>query len=430
MAPFNELVRLATRASRSRLSARSAPYWVPIAEGCSLGYRKKKGGGIWLVRLRHARARPRLRSANLGPADDLLKADGGAVLNFRQALDLAQRWWREQTVRIKGVRRRSAYTVLDALRDYLQVCARRGDRSAYSQQRVVENFFAPTIGPFVVEELTREDVREWRQSMIELRTRSGYRRGLPVRFEKIPETTEELRRRQQSANRLLVVLKAALNYALAEGFVECSGAAWREIKIFPSIQYPRCKFLSDDEQHMVVAASEGEFKWLVTGALYTGARAGELSLLRVEHFLGERIHVPGELSKNKKGRNIVLERSGREFFSALVAGRSPEQLIFTNHRHRWSNRELWRRSLAVAIKTEIEGFSFNVLRHTAAANWVRAGIPLKYIAEQLGHSVFVCERHYAHIAVDHRTEVFSNMPPGSFSREAEVARIRAGRSVA
>jgi integrase len=84
----------------------------------------------------------------------------------------------------------------------------------------------------------------------------------------------------------------------------------------------------------------------------------------------------------------------------------------------------------VAIKTEIEGFSFNVLRHTAAANWVRAGIPLKYIAEQLGHSVFVCERHYAHIAVDHRTEVFSSMPPGSFSREAEVARIRAGRSVA
>ena len=35
---------------------------------------------------------------------------------------------------------------------------------------------------------------------------------------------------------------------------------------------------------------------------------------------------------------------------------------------------------------------------------------MKYIAEQLGNSLAICERHYAHVVPDHRAEVFANLP--------------------
>jgi integrase len=81
----------------------------------------------------------------------------------------------------------------------------------------------------------------------------------------------------------------------------------------------------------------------------------------------------------------------------------------------WNKSDQWRYTRAASTKAELLDFSFNLLRHTAASNWLRAGVPLKYIAEQLGHSILICERHYAHIAPDHRAEVFANLPASSIS---------------
>jgi integrase len=301
------------------------------------------------------------------------------------------------------------------MKDYMQNFIRRGYRSINGTRQLIEFHIIPLIGHIRVEDLPREDVRQWLQSVLQFRGRVLHYRGGPAIYQYVPPTAEEMRSRMQTGNRVLQVLKAALNYALREGCVECTGSAWREVMPFASARTGRRRFLSEEEQRMFVAACEGDFRRLVMGALYTGARYKELTTLRIENFLGAAIYVPAVVSKTNKPRTIILEKSARAFFAALVADRPREDFIFTLNGHPWHSQDQWRYTRAASTKAELADFSFCVLRHTAASNWLRAGVPIKYIAEQLGHSAEICERHYAHIAPDHRAEIFANLAPSSIS---------------
>jgi hypothetical protein len=146
------------------------------------------------------------------------------------------------------------------------------------------------------------------------------------------------------------------------------------------------------------------------GALYTGARPNELTNLRIENVLGSGIFVPGVIAKTNQPRTIVLEQSAQSFFYALIAQRTPQELMFTHSGKQWKIADLWRYTRAACEKAELDEMTFYALRHSAAGNWLRAGVPIKYIAEQLGHSVLVCERYYAHIGPDRRAELFANLP--------------------
>lgn len=316
---------------------------------------------------------------------------------------------------MKGTRRKATYTVAEAMRDYMQNFIRRGYRSVVGTQRTIEFHILPVMGHIRVENLTREDVRQWLQSVLHFRGRVRHYRGGPTIFAHEPPTEEEVRRRKQTANRLFQILKAALNIALQEGFVECSGAAWREVLPFIAARSGRTRFLSDEEQRMFIAACEGDFRRLALGALFTGARQAELVRLRVEDFLGNAVRIPSEIAKTKQERTVFLSRPAARFFQNLAGERPPQDLLFTLNNHRWTKMDQWSYTRSVSRKAELRDFSFCVLRHTAASNWVRAGIPLKYIAEQLGHSITICEKHYAHVAPDHRSELFANLPPSSIT---------------
>lgn len=161
---------------------------------------------------------------------------------------------------------------------------------------------------------------------------------------------------------------------------------------------------------MFVAACTGDFRRLIMGALYTGARYGEIVQLRVENFIGNAIYVPALITKTRKERRISLETGARHFFETLVKGRKPDDLLFTFKGYPWTNDDQWRCMRATTLKAELMEFNFRDLRNTAASNWVRSGIPLKYIAQQLGNSIRICELHYAHVSPDHRCEMFAALP--------------------
>ncbi len=54
-----------------------------MSGGLALGYRKGKTGGTWIAK--HYSAAAGRRYHAIGPADDILDADGRSVLNFGQA---------------------------------------------------------------------------------------------------------------------------------------------------------------------------------------------------------------------------------------------------------------------------------------------------------------------------------------------------------
>ena len=78
---------LQTRESRRALKQRDTPYWRLIAEGLHIGYRKGPRGGVWRVR---RFANGKYSKTVLGQSDDVLDADGRAVLNWSQAQEAAQ----------------------------------------------------------------------------------------------------------------------------------------------------------------------------------------------------------------------------------------------------------------------------------------------------------------------------------------------------
>jgi integrase len=428
--PFRKSsVRLETRLRREKLKLRREPYWVPISEGCSFGYKRRSRNGTWLVRRHHPRAHPPSRKIQLGLADDSSDADGQKILTYRHALNMAKRWCEDEMARIKGRLPRSTYRVSDAMNDYLQNCIRRGFRSVASIRQMIEFNVIPVIGHIPVENLTREDVRQWIQSLLEFKGRSRHHRGGGSLYENVPSGKERARRRMSTANRILQIFKAALNFVFAEGYVKGTDFAWRGVQGFQVDRGGEFKFLSADDQKMFVAACEGEFRRLVMGALYTGARFKELTNLRVEDFLGTGIFVPSVIAKNNKPRTIVLEESSRAFFYALVANRAPQELIFSQNGKQWQHFDISRYIRTACEKAELDDITFHALRHTAASNWLRAGVQIKHIAEQLGHSVLICERHYAHLGPDHRAEVFATLPPNVITGMEEFRLITAYEKV-
>src|SRR4030088_1140140 len=72
--------KIDTPSARAKLAA--GRYWVSVAPGCAFGYRKGTKGGIWAAKLVKGTLR---RETAIGPADDVLAADGSLALSYGQA---------------------------------------------------------------------------------------------------------------------------------------------------------------------------------------------------------------------------------------------------------------------------------------------------------------------------------------------------------
>jgi hypothetical protein len=82
--------KLDTRSARAKLAMRDSVYWVSLAPGCALGYRKGPKGGVWLAKLGCSGLR---QQTTLGPADDALDPDGVLAISYEQAQTRAREWF-------------------------------------------------------------------------------------------------------------------------------------------------------------------------------------------------------------------------------------------------------------------------------------------------------------------------------------------------
>src|SRR5215470_6613977 len=122
MARTVRYAKLDTRSARSKLPARKSGYWVPIARGFALGYRKGPKGSVWLARLIDGKGR---RETALGPADDALDADGERILDYAQAQAKARCW----LALLDAETTAGPYTVDRCLDDYIADYKRRGGKA-------------------------------------------------------------------------------------------------------------------------------------------------------------------------------------------------------------------------------------------------------------------------------------------------------------
>ena len=237
---------LETRTARSRLAVRRAPYFVKIAKGLRLGYYRGSSAGSWIAR--RYRGVGVYDTQALGAADDLMEANATDVFDFWQAQEMARRWSERQSLGGEGSTRVGPYRVADAVANYLEAArAEKKPESVRNAELTFNAFILPELGPLLVEKLTTERLTRWRNALATRPKRVRSQRTADIPATRDPPNSDEARRRRKAtANRILSMLRAALNRAF---YIErvASDSAWRKVKPFPKVDEAVVRYLSEDE---------------------------------------------------------------------------------------------------------------------------------------------------------------------------------------
>jgi integrase len=392
--------KIDTRSARTKLPERREPYWTVISEGCALGYRRGTKGGTWIARFRDEQCRQHYEA--LGAADDARDPDGLTVFNFAQAQAKARDWFK-----LKATEQASGFapldrpcTVADAVADYLADYKRRSGKATDRMEASVRAWIEPEFGGMPLAKLTRRRIQDRHQKIAETPARLRTRAGQTQKHREADTSPEGVRRRRSAANRVLTTLKAALNHAYREG--RCaSDEAWRQVRSFREADAARLRYLSEDEAKRLTNACLPDFRALVTAALLTGCRYGELTALTADDFNADAGTIRVRVSKGGKPRHVFLTDEGRDFFSGLAAGRPGCALLLVrSNGQRWAKSEQQRPLATASLAASIDPpINFHGLRHTYASRLAMRGVPLAVIAKQLGHSdTRMVEKHYGHLA--------------------------------
>ncbi|MGY8705112.1 site-specific integrase [Bradyrhizobium sp. 18BD] len=387
---------LEKREARRRLEARGKPYYRVMEEGVHLGYRRiKTGAGNWVVRSYVGDQKYEVET--IGPADDLSDADGVKILSFSQAQAKAREMMVERANKAAG--KTGPLTVKAAVEAYIEFLEAKRKSASFSRY-AADAFILPVLGNTEAKDLTKDQIETWHHDLAKAGARIRVKKGTEQRFKEITDPEEHQRRRRSTANRILTVLKAALNKAWREEKVP-SDAAWRAVEPFKGVDAARARYLELAEVTRLLNASDQDFRRLARGAVETGARYGELTRLKVVDFSHNSGTVSIRKSKSSKSRHIHLTEDGVAFFRSLTAGRAGTAFLFLKE-----NGEPWKKDhqkdpMREACKrAKIDPpMGFHGLRHTWASHAVMNGVPLMVVAKNLGHSdTRMVEKHYGHLA--------------------------------
>ncbi len=364
--------KLDTRSARKTLKRRPEPHWRSLSPGLAIGYRKLTTGGTWIAR--HYTPQEGRRFHALGAADDIADADGEHILSFAQAQDIARAWFSDLARGPAG-----DLTVKQACVSYVDFL--RAERKTADDTRArLEKHVYPTLGHRAIPALTKTEIDQWKRGMV--------RRD--------PDDPEVERRSKDSANRVLTMLKAALNRAFDDEDNRIhTDAAWRRVKPFEDVGRARQVHLDAAESNRLIDVCAGALRNLVTAALLTGARAPhELIDLKVRAFRADL----GTLSVDGKTgpRDIVLTKEAIRFFQQLTAGRLPDAMLLPkDDGKRWAKNHHTRPMQEAVERAKLPSdCTIYSLRHTYASQSILAGMNLKLLAENMGTSIRMLEVHY------------------------------------
>jgi hypothetical protein len=417
--------------SRKALKVRRDPYWRSLSPGVHLGYRKSLPAGTWIARHYDGqRQPPRLHKA-LGAADDVLAADGVAVLTFAQAQEKARAWIAE----LVGHQNQGGnLNIKIALKEYEgDLEARNGD---------VQN----------VARVRTHLSEEWMRRMLVSFTTAdfkGWRNGLRKDKKLAPS----------SVNRICNSFRAALNLAADSHGI--SGRAWETgLASLPGATQSNNTILHDPTVQAIVAQcyvptfkaaqqikdagarQKAEEKARQFGKAFglfvetiatTGARPVQVSRLAIEDLLerGEpRLMMPS--SKKGKGEKKIMRRPVPIPPDLMVrlreaAGDRPKKasLLVKPSGAAWSKSD-HSRPFARAVKAiglDPDEVTIYALRHSSIVRQLLANVPIRVVAATHDTSAAMIEKHYSEYITDHSDEMtratlldFSTPTKGNVSR--------------
>jgi integrase len=351
--------------------------------------------GTWIAKYRSDDGHRHYEA--IGPGDDVTD---GLGLSFGQAQEKAPEFFKLKQREAAGdfSPMNGSYTVADALREYFIDRERRGHKAVLHDRKSADALIAAKLGHIAVAKLTKQAIETWQDNLARSPARIRSRQG-KHRFREHNGDPEAIRRRRVTVNRVLAMLRAALNLAHRNGRVAFNDG-WARVKAYEGVVAARVRYLSEDESRRLINACSADFRSLVTAALLTGCRYGELARLTVEDFHPDAGTIHVRISKSGKPRHVALTAEGQAFFARLCLGRPQDAVLLTRANGQpWQKSDQQRPMEAACKAANIENANFHAMRHTYASRLVMKGVPLPVVAAQLGHSsINMVEKHYGHLA--------------------------------
>lgn len=240
--------------------------------------------------------------------------------------------------------------------------------------------------------------------------------------------SERERGMESTALQYLVSLRALFRWAIEKERVRTDNPAAKIATVTPKNR-ARVRFADRETRDALIAAAPNDdLRFILYCGFHAGLRLNEISEARVFWFdlkqgllhvqatpmargqqgrgkdivtdiYGMQIHP--FMTKGKKDRTIPLTTSFQKFLSKYLKGRKAHEFIGVPERtlgdwfYRWNFKKEFRRFMT---KQGFPWITPHVLRHTFASLLVMKGVSLYKVANWLGDTSAVAERHYAHLA--------------------------------
>lgn len=381
---------LGSKTARLKLKARRKPYYQQIAPGVTLGYlRRDPPPGAWQ---RRELVDGAYRYRTIGTADDVGGADGRDVLTHAQAMRLAG-----------GPVAPSAggpITVRRAVENYLAALEGRSSHAKEARQRA-DKHILPKLGHYRADRLTKRQIEDWLAGMVKADDK---------------DDPDARRRSQDTANRVLTILKAALNDAWSDEANSIpTDAAWRRVKPYRDVGASRVDHFDAAQIRLLIAKAakaDRRFAELIEAGYLTGCRLGELTALDVADFDPERSLLV--IRKGKTGARVVtLSPEAVQFFKRICKDRQAKAVLFQRaDGERWGKSEQHRPFKRAAKAAELPASaSFYSLRHSHISRAIESGMPLNLLAENCGTSLSMIQRNYAKVLASSRQHFVNTTAP-------------------
>lgn len=379
-----------TRSNRLDKFATDKAHWTTVDEGIRLGYRRWKTKSVWLVR--RYLGDKRYAQRTLGIADDYQEADGKQILTYFQAQNLAKSSASESEKHEQPLAPRGGHTVREAAESYLESLEAKGRKSIAETRRVLDRDVFPYWKNVPLDEVTSSKLIRWvnRLQKAPRKTRGGKDR-------EIDDSEEGKRKRRATAQRKLSVLRATLNHAVKQRWID--GSEWARFGNIENIDPPEDDFPTTADCKRLIRKAQNDIRSLIEATLLTGAAYRELTTMRVQDYYASTGHVRVFNSK-RRPRNIPLTDEGTGLFDELTAGKAADEMIFTHRDGRpWQKSEQKRPVAEANEKAKlIPPITLTRLRKTYGSLLLNAGVPLETVAQAMGHAdTRITRKHYARL---------------------------------
>jgi integrase len=144
--------------------------------------------------------------------------------------------------------------------------------------------------------------------------------------------------------------------------------------------------------------------YLIDALRLTGCRPNEIRAVRIEHIAADYscfvLRAHKNARKTGKVRTVYLSSGAKRLLQTVIADRKEGFVFLDRHGKQFTQNAIrcifrrLREKLELGEDEPVNSYSF---RHTWATNALIRGIPVATVAELMGNSVKMVEKHYGHL---------------------------------